>query len=138
MSKYYEYQTTVTIGDTNVMQNMYFLNFFKLQGIVRELFVKDCVKNGVVDLANGLVVITKNAECEFIKDFFLYDEILVRMYFTEFEKTNCTLKFTFINPKMNDIHAEGTNRLVFADSSHKICRIPDNFKEAILQYFHKI
>lgn len=136
MSKYYEYRTTVTIGDTNVMQNMYFLNFFKLQGIVRELWVKDCVENGLVDLANGLMLITKNAECEFKKDFFLYDEILVKFSISKIEKTNCQIRFQFINYKNNDIHAEGTQRIVFADSAHKIVPIPDNWKAAISQYLY--
>lgn len=42
----FEYKSTVTIGDTNVMKNMYFLNFFKLQGIARELWVKSAVDGG--------------------------------------------------------------------------------------------
>ncbi len=45
MGKTYEYRTTVTIGDTNLLQNMYFTNVFKLQGIFRELWVRDCVEN---------------------------------------------------------------------------------------------
>ena len=62
MAKVYEYRTTVTIGDTNLLQNMYFHNFFKLQGIARELWVKDCVKDGISDLHKGMVLITREAK----------------------------------------------------------------------------
>ena len=100
MSKIFEYKSTVTIGDTNVLQNMYFLNFFKLQGISRELWVKDCVKNGLQDIANGMQLITKDANCSFIKDFFLYDEITVKLNFSKIEKTHTHLNFDFFNSEL--------------------------------------
>jgi len=137
MSKYFEYRTTVTIGDTNALQNMYFLNFFKLQGIVRELWVKECVPNGLLDLANGMILITTNAECAFKKDFFLFDEILVRFFISSIEKTNSHLKFQFINGKDQELHAEGAQRIVFANSDHKIIKMPDNWNQAASQYLHQ-
>ena len=47
MGKIYEYRTTVTIGDTNLLQHMYFVQFFTLQGITRDLWVKECVQGGL-------------------------------------------------------------------------------------------
>jgi acyl-CoA thioesterase FadM len=70
MGKTYEYRTTVTIGDTNLLQHMYFVHFFTLQGITRDLWVKEVVDGGLDSIKNGLVLITKNAQCEYKKDFF--------------------------------------------------------------------
>ena len=36
--KTYDYEYTVTMGDTNAMGNLYFLTYFKLQGYVREIW----------------------------------------------------------------------------------------------------
>ncbi|MBP1598173.1 MAG: hypothetical protein H6Q05_3550 [Acidobacteria bacterium] len=77
--KNYEYRTTVTIGDTNLLQYMYFVHFFTLQGITRDLRVKEVVSGGLESIKNGLVLITRSARCEYKKDFYLYDRVLVRM-----------------------------------------------------------
>lgn len=135
MNEVFEYKTIVTIGDTNALQNMYFLNFFKLQGVVRELWVKDSVKDGLADLANGMLLITKDARCNFKKDLFLYDEVTVKFYFTKINKTNTRLNFEFFNSRTNELHAEGNQTIVFANNQHKVIVIPDNWKDAIKRYF---
>jgi len=33
-----------------------------------------------------------------------------------------------------ELHAEGTNEIVFANSSHRVCRIPPNFRNAGIEY----
>ncbi|MDH5445168.1 MAG: thioesterase family protein [Gammaproteobacteria bacterium] len=132
----YEYQTTVTIGDTNALQNMYFLNFFKLQGIVRELWVKDEVEGGFEDLSNGMILITKDARCNFKKNFFLYDEVVVKLYISNVGRTNMRLNFMFYNMNTGELHAEGNQTIVFANSTHRIIAIPDNWKRTIQQFSH--
>jgi len=125
----------VTIDDTNAMQNMYFLNFFKLQGIVRELWVKKKVKNSLRDLANGMILITKDARCNFLQDFYLYDETVVKLNFTKISKTNTRLNFEYYHSKTNELHARGSQTIVFADHQHKVIKIPDAWREAIELYF---
>jgi acyl-CoA thioesterase FadM len=135
MNKIFEYKTTVTIGDTNALQNMYFLNFFKLQGIVRELFVKKRIKNSLQDLANGMVLITKDARCNYYKDFFLFDDITVKLNFTKIGKTNTRLNFQYFNSKTKELHANGSQTIVFADHQHKVMKIPDHWRDAINLHF---
>lgn len=137
MNKTFEYKTTVTIGDTNALQNMYFLNFFKLQGIVRELWVKKHVKNSLKDMQNGLVLITKDARCNFHKDFYLYDDITVTLNFTKIGRTNTRLSFEYYNSKTKELHANGSQTIVFANSQHKLTKIPDHWENAIELYFIK-
>ena len=134
MSKVFEYKTTVTIGDTHALQNMYFLNFFKLQGIVRELWVKKHVKNGLKDLANGMVLITKDSRCNFIKDFFLFEDIVVKMNFTKIGKTYVRANFEYYHSKTKELHARGSQTIVTADHQHKAIKLPDNWKAAVEQY----
>jgi len=133
MGKTYEYRTTVTIGDTNLLQHMYFVHFFTLQGITRDLWVKEVVDGGLDSIKNGLVLITKNAQCEYKKDFFLYDRVLIRMQIRNIRGASVELVFKFFNEKTMELHAEGTNEIVFARNS-RICRIPENFKNAGIEY----
>jgi acyl-CoA thioesterase FadM len=135
MKKIFEYKTTVTIGDTNALQNMYYLNFFKLQGIVREIFVKKHVKNSLKDMQNGLILITKDARCNFHKDFYLFDDITVKLNYSKVGKTNTRLNFEYYNTKTKELHANGSQTIVFANHQHKVVKIPDNWREAIDLFF---
>ncbi len=134
MGKIYEYRTTVTIGDTNLLQHMYFVHFFTLQGITRDLWVKECVPGGLDSIKNGLALITKNAQCEYKKDFYLYDKVLVRMQIRNIRGASVELVFRFYHEETMELHAEGTNEIVFANSSHRVCRIPENFRNAGKEY----
>ena len=134
MGKIYEYRMTVTIGDTNLLQHMYFAQFFTLQGITRDLWLKDAVQGGVDSIKNGLALITKNAQCEYKKDFYLYDKVLVCMQIRNMRGASVELVFKFYNEDTMELHAEGTNEIVFANSSRRICRIPENFRNAGKEY----
>ena len=134
MGKIYEYRTIVTIGDTNLLQHMYFVHFFTLQGITRDLWVKECVPGGLVSIQQGLILITRFAQCEYKKDFFLYDRVLIQMQIRNIRGASVELVFKFYNEDTMELHAEGTNEIVFANSNHRICRIPPNFRNAGIEY----
>lgn len=132
--KSYTYKKQVLIGDTNLLQNMYFANFFKLQGEVRELFLKDCVDGSLKMLEEGLILITKNANMEYVKDFYLYDTIRVELTIPQIGSASCELNFSFYNDETNEVHAKGNQTIVFADKNHKITRIPPTFKNTLHNY----
>lgn len=134
MGKKFEYRTTVTIGDTNLLQHMYFVHFFTLQGITRDLWVKEKVPGGLESIKDGLVLITKSAQCDYKKDFFLYDNVLVCMQIRNIRGASVELVFKFYNEVTMELHAEGTNEIVFANSNHRVCRIPENFRTAGMEY----
>ena len=130
----FEYISVVTIGDTNLIGNMYFANHFKIQGKTRELWMNRCVKNADSHLADGLILITKSAHCDYIKGYYLNDEIVCRMTVENIRKASFKLKFEFYHGESNEIHALGWQDIVFANSSHEICRIPDDFLSAAHKY----
>ena len=102
-----------------------------MQGIARELWVKSAVNGGLEDLANGMLLITKDAHCDFIKDFYLYDEIIVKFSFSRKANTNATICFDFYHGVTHELHAKGYQTIVFADHEHKIIKMPLNWKAAI-------
>lgn len=86
---------------------------------------------GVEDLAQGMLLITKDAHCDFIKDFYLYDDIIVKLTFSRKANTNATICFSFYHADTNELHAKGYQTIVFADHEHKIIKMPPNWKAAI-------
>ena len=82
-----------------------------------------------------MILITKDARCNFIKDFFLFEDIIVKMNFTKISRTNTRANFEFYHSKTKELHARGSQTIVFADHTHKVIKIPDVWKEAIEKYF---
>ncbi len=130
MTKKYFYYTTVTIGDTNVLQNMYFLNHFKLTGVARELWLRDHVPDALHAIRQGIVLITREAYCVFRKDFYLYDPIRLELWFENARNTAIDLQFAFFHNEMNDLHAEAWQTIVVVGPDHRPCRMPEMFRTA--------
>lgn len=120
----------VSIGDTNLLGNMYFSNFFQLQGKIRELWVRNNVLNLNIILPQ-IILVTKEAKNHFIKDFYLFDEVEIHTYFINKNKASVDLFFLFFNKNTKELHSYGSQVIVFADRNHKICRIPKDFDNAI-------
>ena len=131
MSKEYVYKACVTIGDTNILQNMYFANHFRIAGTVRELWVRDCVKNFQESLQGDLVLGTRRATCEYYHDFFLYDEIIVKMQFAWIKNVSTEIIFKFYSGRFKDPCAVAYQTIVFLNRSHELIPIPENFRQAI-------
>lgn len=130
MGPTYDYRQTVTIGGTNAMRNVYFSEYFQIQGVVRELWIKECVPNGPRHLANGLILSTKSAHCEYRAPFYLFDSILCRMHIEDLQRVSAKLVFEFYNEHTMALHAFGWQLVVFKDANRKTCRAPDDFVQA--------
>jgi acyl-CoA thioesterase FadM len=127
MESTYDYARLVTIGDTNAMQNVYFAEYFKLQGHVREMWVKHAVRNGVAHLAGGLILSTKSAHCEYRRPFYVFDTILCRMHIEDLRRVSARLVFEFYHQESGRLHAFGWQLVVFKDAGRKTCRMPEDF-----------
>jgi acyl-CoA thioesterase FadM len=130
----YRFHSTVTIGDTDLFQNMYFLNVLKLSGVTRELWVKDCVPSAAADLAGGLVLLTRDVSCSFTRDFSVYDPVVVELQFSELKRTHTRVRFRFCHGVTGEQHAEAYHSIVFARRDHRVSRIPENWRQAITRY----
>lgn len=134
MEHVFEYRSTVTVGDTNVLGNMYFANYFKLQGAAREMWFHERIDPGFSCFADGLIVVTSSADCDYFKDFYLTNRILIQLQVESIGKASVELLFSFFSEDTLELHAVGRQKLVFADQSHRICRIPAPFKAEAEKY----
>jgi acyl-CoA thioesterase FadM len=134
MNQTFDYTTTVTIGDVDSMESMYFAHFFRLQGITRELWVRQAVANSDRLLRDGLLLITRSATCNYHLHFRLFDPVVCRMQIRNVRNASSDLVFRFVHGTTGALHAEGSQTIAFADRSGRLCRIPPQFREAGLRY----
>ncbi|MBA8884486.1 acyl-CoA thioesterase [Dokdonella fugitiva] len=134
MTQRYVYRTTVTIGDTNLLQNMYFANHFKLTGVARELWVRDHVPEALEAMRQGLILITREATCLYHRDFYLYDPVRVELWVENMRQASADMRFALYHDVTNELHAEAKQTIVFAGPDHKICHIPESFRLASAQF----
>ncbi len=126
----YVYKTTITFGDTDLFRSVYFLNYLKIAGVVRELWVRDCVPNFDRHLEDGLLLITRNVSCDFIKPLFVFDVIRCEMTVERLRITSAELVFHFYKDNTDELHAMGRHKIVLADHTQKLCPMPKDFHEA--------
>jgi acyl-CoA thioesterase FadM len=134
MGDVFEYDTTVTIGDADPMQSMYFAHFFRIQGVTRELWVRSAVERSEQLLAEGLMLITRRASCDYHLHFRLFDPVVCRMQIANLRRASSDLVFRFCHGVTGAVHAEGRQTVVFADKSGRLIRMPGEFREAALRY----
>ncbi len=134
MSHTFEHRTTITLGDTDHTQAVYFARLFDLQGVTRELWVLGVVANAEKHLKEGLVLVTRSASCEYHRKLRLFDPVVCRMSVSNLRQASADLVFHFHHGVSGALHAEGLQRIAFADASGRLRRMPDDFRAAGLAY----
>lgn len=119
----------VTIGDTNVTGNVYFAQFFRWQGSVRELWAHCHCEDFADLLKSGFVLITRSADCVYHHDLYLYDKVRIELSTFEVQRVSSRLRFQFFRCKDNVLIAEGTQHIVCANASHQISPFPQQMLE---------
>jgi len=126
----YDYRKIITLGDTNALGNVYFAEYFVMQGATREQWVRECVPDGLDHLRRGLVLSTKSAHCEYRKPFYPFDITLCRMHFENLRRVSVKLVFEVFEESSAVLHAHGWQVVVFKDAHRKTCEMPTSFRDA--------
>ncbi len=135
MGKVYHYETTITIGETDLTGNVYYLHMMKLQAVIRELWVKDNVPDALKQLKNGLGLITRDVSCRFFHSLKLYSEVMVTFQTRRVRHTSVELVFRLYDKDNGRLCAEGMNMIGFVDSkTGRLCKMPESFRLAALEY----
>ncbi|MFD1832764.1 MULTISPECIES: acyl-CoA thioesterase [Streptomyces] len=101
---YFEYRHTVGFEETNLVGNVYYVNYLRWQGRCRELFLKQKAPEVLADVQGDLKLFTLKVECEFFAEITAFDELSVRMRLSELGQTQ--LEFTFDYVKVTEDGAE--------------------------------
>jgi enediyne core biosynthesis thioesterase len=111
MDDYFEYRLTVGLEETNLVGNVYFVNYLSWQGRCRELFLKHHAPAVLADLRAGLKLFTLKVDCEFYAEITAFDELAVRMRLIELARTQLEFGFDYIRVDSETLVARGRQRV---------------------------
>src|SRR5215203_3900551 len=96
MPDYFEYQHTVGFEETNLVGNVYYVNYLRWQGRCRELFLKDRAPEILAELQDDLKLFTLKVDCEFFAEITAFDELSIRMRLVELVQTQIEFGFDYV------------------------------------------
>ncbi|GAB3007611.1 acyl-CoA thioesterase [Actinosynnema sp. NPDC050801] len=139
MSNYYEIRHIVGFEETNLVGNVYYVNYLRWQGRCREMFLKENAPSVLADLQDDLKLFTLKVECEFFSEITLFDELSVRMRLEELTQTQIQFSFDYV--KVTDgqevLVAKGRQRIACMrgpNTNTVPSRVPEDLRKALAPY----
>ncbi|WP_107427491.1 acyl-CoA thioesterase (plasmid) [Streptomyces sp. NBC_01178] len=140
MPDYFELRHTVGFEETNLVGNVYYVNYLRWQGRCRELFLKERAPSVLAEVQEDLKLFTLKVDCEFFAEITAFDELSIRMRLSELRQTQ--LEFTFDYIKLG---GDGGETLVARGRQRIACMrgpntatvptlIPEALAEALAPY----
>jgi enediyne core biosynthesis thioesterase len=140
MSDYYELKHIVGFEETNLVGNVYYVNYLRWQGRCREMFLKERAPEVLDDLRVDLKLFTLKVDCEFFAEITLFDQLSVRMRLLELGQTQVEFGFDYFK-----VDSDGGELLVARGRQRVACmrgpntrtvpsRVPDALVRALEPY----
>ena len=96
MDSYYEYRHTVGFEETNIVGNVYYVNYLRWQGRCREMFLKELAPDVLADLQDDLKLFTLKVDCEFFAEITAFSELSIRMRLNDLAQTQIEFSFDYV------------------------------------------
>ncbi|HTJ38376.1 MAG TPA: acyl-CoA thioesterase [Dactylosporangium sp.] len=96
MHRAYIYEHVVGFEETNLVGNVYFVNYLRWQGRCRELFLREHAPQVLAELKDDLRMFTLRVECDFFAELDAFDDLVVRMSLAELTQTQLELEFEYL------------------------------------------
>ncbi|RKT19444.1 enediyne biosynthesis thioesterase [Streptomyces sp. 1114.5] len=139
MSAYYEIRHTVGFEETNLVGNVYYVNYLRWQGRCREMFLKEKAPGVLAELQDDLKLFTLKVECDFIAEITSFAELSVRMRLEELTQTQIQFRFDYlrIDGGQESLIARGRQRIACMrgpNSATVPARVPEELRLALAPY----
>jgi enediyne biosynthesis thioesterase len=135
--KAYEYRHIVGFEETNLIGNVYYVNFLKWQGRCRELFLRDKTPSILEDIRGDLRLATVRCACSFHEELVAFDEVVLRMTLSELRQTSLTLAFDYVRASDGSAVARGEQEIAClrrGPSGLAAAPVPPDLRDALLEY----
>ncbi|MEV0678661.1 acyl-CoA thioesterase [Actinosynnema sp. NPDC050436] len=139
MPEYFEIRHTVGFEETNLVGNVYYVNYLRWQGRCREMFLRDKAPGVLEDVREDLKLFTLKVDCEFFAEITAFDELSVRMRLDEMTQTQIQFSFDYV--KLDDgpevLVARGKQRVACMrgpNTDTVPSRVPDELRTALEPY----
>ncbi|WP_150238092.1 acyl-CoA thioesterase [Nocardiopsis quinghaiensis] len=139
MSDYYELRHTVGFEETNLVGNVYYVNYLRWQGRCREMFLKERAPGVLEDVRGDLKLFTLKVDCEFFAEITAFDELSVRMRLEELTQTQVQFSFDYVllDGEAETLVARGRQRIACMRGPNTATvptRVPEELREVLAAY----
>jgi enediyne biosynthesis thioesterase len=139
MKHYYEYRHIVGFEETNLVGNVYYVNYVRWQGRCREMFLLEHAPEILDELRDDLKLFTVKSECEYLSEVSAFDELSVRMRLEELTQTQIGFAFDYVRlaEGAEELIAKGRQRIACmrGDSGNTApVRVPESLRQALEEY----
>lgn len=139
MPGYYEIRHTVGFEETNIVGNVYYVNYLSWQGRCREMFLRDRAPGVLAELQDDLKLFTLKVECEFYAEITAFDDLSVRMRLEELTQTQIQFSFDYVHLKegVESLVAKGRQRVACMrgpNANTSPARVPEELRAALAPY----
>ena len=139
MAGYYEIRHTVGFEETNLVGNVYYVNYLRWQGRCREMFLLEKAPGILAELQDDLKLFTLKVECEFYAEITAFDKVAVRMRLEELTQTQIQFSFDYVHIRDDGefLVAKGRQRVACMrgpNTSTVPSRVPEDLAAALVPY----
>ncbi|MDG4775007.1 acyl-CoA thioesterase [Solwaraspora sp. WMMD792] len=139
MESYYEYRHLVGFEETNLVGNVYYVNYLRWQGRCREMFLRDRAPEVLADIRDDLKLFTLKCECEFFAEISAFDELSIRMRLEDLTQTQIGFAFDYVRLRdgFEELVARGRQRIACMrgpNTDTRPARVPDPLRIALSHY----
>jgi len=139
VEQYYEYKHLVGFEETNLVGNVYYVNYLRWQGRTREMFLREKAPAVLADVRGDLKLFTLKVDCEFLAEITAFDELSIRMRLEDLTQTQIGFAFDYVRLRdgFEELVARGRQRIACMrgpNTNTKPTRVPDELRAALAQY----
>lgn len=139
MSGYYEYCHTVGFEETNLIGNVYYVNYLRWQGRCREMFLREKAPEVIEDVRADLKLFTLRVDCEFFSEITAFDDLSIRMRLEELTQTQVEFSFDYVQVTggAENVVARGRQRIACMRGPNTAtvpARVPAALRTALAPY----
>ena len=139
MEDYYEYRHVVGFEETNLVGNVYYVNYVRWQGRCREMFLFERAPAVLADVQGDLKLFTLKCECDFLAEITAFDELSIRMRLEDLTQTQVEFSFDYvrISNGFDELVARGKQRIACMrgpNTDTKPTKVPDALRAALAEY----
>ncbi|MEV7008606.1 acyl-CoA thioesterase [Streptosporangium sp. NPDC051022] len=140
MGNYFEHLHTVGFEETNIVGNVYYVNYLRWQGRCREMFLKLHAPDVLADLQDDLKLFTLKVDCEFFAEITAFDELSIRMRLVDLAQTQLEFSFDYVRLALGEretLVARGRQRVACMRGPNNRtvpARVPESLTRALEPY----
>jgi YbgC/YbaW family acyl-CoA thioester hydrolase len=137
---YYEIRHLVGFEETNLVGNVYYVNYLRWQGRCREMFLRDKAPDVLADIRDDLKLFTLKVDCEFLAELTAFDELSIRMRLEDLTQTQIGFAFDYVRLReggVEELVARGRQRVACMrgpNTDTRPSKVPEALVAALAPY----